>query len=141
VRTHEILRDTMYPESVSVERSDRERKGEWIEQNRGSNRKDTIGPKYGQVTLTGIKELNSLQAPLQNIRPNLLPATLGPLALSLSSSQALGLPATRGRRSQPPGGATASDLIMKPYTSKGVQDTSDDKLGKIRKQGQMGLTS
>jgi hypothetical protein len=76
----------MYPESVSVEASDRERKGEWIEQNRGSNRKDTIGPKYGQVTLTGVKELNSLQAPLQNIRPNLLPATLGPPALSLSLS-------------------------------------------------------
>jgi hypothetical protein len=74
----------MYPESVSVEASDRERKGEWIEQNRGSNRKYTIGPKYGQVTLTGIKELNSLQAPPKNIRPNLLPATIGPPTLSLS---------------------------------------------------------
>jgi hypothetical protein len=35
VRTHEILRDTMYPESVSVERSDSYIKGERIEQDRG----------------------------------------------------------------------------------------------------------
>jgi hypothetical protein len=91
----------MYPESVSVERSDREIKGEWIEQNRGSNRKDTIGPKYGQVTLTGIKESNSLQAPLQNIRPNLLPATLGPPALSLS-------PHPRPWGYQPPEGVVAN---------------------------------
>jgi hypothetical protein len=54
VRTHEILRDTMYPERVSVERSNSYIKGERIEQDRGSARKDTIGPKYGQVTLTGI---------------------------------------------------------------------------------------
>jgi hypothetical protein len=93
----------MYPKSVSVEARDRERKGAQIEQNRGSNRKYIIGPKYGQVTLTGIKELNSLQALLQNIRPNLLPATLGPPALSPSLSPH---PAPWGY--QPPEGVVAN---------------------------------
>jgi hypothetical protein len=35
VRAHEILRDTMYPESVSVEGSDSYVKGEQTEQDRG----------------------------------------------------------------------------------------------------------
>jgi hypothetical protein len=35
VRAHEILRDTMYPESVSVEGSDSYIKGERTEQDRG----------------------------------------------------------------------------------------------------------
>jgi hypothetical protein len=49
VRAHEILRDTMYPESVSVEASDsyvKENGQSRIEaEYLGSARKDTIGPK------------------------------------------------------------------------------------------------
>jgi hypothetical protein len=88
VRAHEIIRDTMYPESVSIEGSD-----SYVKENGqirigaeylGSARKDTIGPKYGQVTLTGgDNEANSLQARLPNIRPGLLPPLLGPLSLHL----------------------------------------------------------
>jgi hypothetical protein len=78
----------MYPESVSIEGSD-----SYVKENGqirigaeylGSARKDTIGPKYGQVTLTGgDNEANSLQARLPNIRPGLLPPLLGPLSLHL----------------------------------------------------------
>jgi hypothetical protein len=97
-------------------------------------------------------ETNSLQAPLQNIRPDLLPALLGPL--SLSTSQVLWPPATRGRRGQLPGGATASHRIRKPYTSKGfrtpprtplpaslVKSGSKDKLDRrVNRQGYVELT-
>jgi hypothetical protein len=88
VRAHEILRDTMYPKNVSVEGSDsyvKENGQSRIEaEYLGSSRKDTIGPKYCKVTLTGgNNEANSLQARLPNIRPGLLPPLLGPLSIHL----------------------------------------------------------
>jgi hypothetical protein len=89
----------MYPESVSVERSDRERKREWIEQDRGSTRKDTIGPKYGQVTLTGIKRQTRCRL---RSRTSVLTffQQYSDLSLSLSTSQVLGY--------QPPEGVVAN---------------------------------
>jgi hypothetical protein len=116
VRTHEILRDTMYPESISVERSDSYIKGERIEQDLGSARKDTNGPKYVQVTLTGIMRQTHCRL---ISRTSSLTLSHHYSDLSLSTSQVMWPPATRGRRGQPPGGAAASHRIREPYTPKG----------------------
>jgi hypothetical protein len=128
----------MYPESVSVERSDRERKGEWIEQDRGSTRKDTIGPKYGQVTLTGIKRQTRCRL---CSRTSVLTSFQQYSDLSLSL-YIPGLGATRHQRASWPTARRSHRLTPnnKALYIKGVQDTTEDtsagKLGKIRKQGQ-----